>query len=814
MANLQVVKSLSFVLTAIFGFALNAQVLQPLGNGIPGKVVASYASGNDYLALYDDINSSADQDYSLAKWNGLYWEYFPGLSIPSLAIATEGDYVFQSIAIFNNEIYVGAYIANAKVDAIEPINHLYKYSNGNWVNVPGAVKSKNYGIYDMTVWNGKLIVAGKFLDTFSGNKVDNIAAYDGSTWVQLGSNNNNQGTNGEINVLMPSGNRLYVAGNFTHFGGSLTGNIAYYTDNNGNWGGIGSPFTEPIKQLAQVGTDIYAMDENALGIGRVRKFKSSAWSAEIPFSGYTKAEVTTIAGGSKALYIGGNFDLNGKVHNLAVFDGANLRATDNRFDLNFQLNQRGSDAYVWGDFKELGTDIKYFSPIIEDAGNAVGVVYHDENNNCIQDNNEALLNNVSLVFTNENGKQFFAYTNDNGVYSTYLKAGLYTVYINGGKHWKKLCSSGNFVFIKDGEYASTYLGMHIQPNTSDVGIKTVTNSINKVSAGQEQQMVIHLYNHGSKTINGATVQLKHDNRLLDFNSEPLASNYSGNEATFTILNLKPRETAQITVSFKLPINTTASDKFNIQVNGGTLLNGADIDLKDNSDSLQYGTQTGSESNVTKNAKCGDTLAIGNRQLCYRMEYVNGTGEFVKRVVLIDTLDSDLKIDNFVYPFYTAKNIKFDVNADRILVIDIPEANLTDREFVPNSSFGIVDLDIMLSQRLPHGTVLTNMILADYDNKYSFRSNMTRVLVYDKTASNSGVFPQVLGVYPNPSQGQFKVVSAQGKSLGTIEVYNSVGKKVYSIDCNASETQLNLGQLSTGTYYLKTDLGAQLIQVVR
>jgi len=63
---------------------LKAQVLQPLGTGLPGRVVASYASDQAFFALYEAIETPAENDYNLAKWDGVTWTVYPGLETPHL----------------------------------------------------------------------------------------------------------------------------------------------------------------------------------------------------------------------------------------------------------------------------------------------------------------------------------------------------------------------------------------------------------------------------------------------------------------------------------------------------------------------------------------------------------------------------------------------------------------------------------------------------------------------------------------------------------------------------------------------------------
>lgn len=357
-------RCLTVILFMVLAPFASSQVLQPLGTGLPGRVVASYATDQAFFALYEAVETVAENDYNLAKWDGVTWTVYAGLETPEPIIPTDGEYNFHSIAYFQGNIYVGAYIANASKDAEIPVTHLYKWSEttGKWVPEIGVVDTRNNGIISMTVFDGRLIVAGKFQSTVNGNSVQNIAAFDGNEWTYLGTNNLDQGANGIIRSLMVVKDRLYIAGDFDRFAGDLTGNIAYYTASNGGWGGIGSPFDGEILELASFGNELAALGKNAQNQNEIRTFKVN-WSSPINFDSFSTAKPITIAGLSDYLLIGGDFVRNSSGSSLLRYQNDQISFTGNRLSGSFKLGQRGSGAFVWGNFLEQNTDIKYFSSL-------------------------------------------------------------------------------------------------------------------------------------------------------------------------------------------------------------------------------------------------------------------------------------------------------------------------------------------------------------------------------------------------------------------------------------------------------------------
>jgi hypothetical protein len=68
---------------------------------------------------------------------------------------------------------------------------------------------------------------------------------------------------------------------------------------------------------------------------------------------------------------------------------------------------------------------------------------------------------------------------------------------------------------------------------------------------------------------------------------------------------------------------------------------------------------------------------------------------------------------------------------------------------------------------------------------------------------------LLGVYPNPSAGIFRVELNQGTISG-IEVYNAMNQMVYS-DCNPGtvQTSVNLGSAPNGLYFIRAKAGTRV-----
>jgi len=153
---------------------LQGQVAAPLAEGLRGAAKATWQEGNDVYVLYATDNTAFQEKYEVARWNGLYWTYYPGLNAPSIVTSDQGSYRFTSVAVYRDTLYAGGMLADAT--SAFPVNHLYRWNGQAWEVIGGAIQTLNNGISDMLVYQGKLIVAGLF-DEAQGKTASNITKY-------------------------------------------------------------------------------------------------------------------------------------------------------------------------------------------------------------------------------------------------------------------------------------------------------------------------------------------------------------------------------------------------------------------------------------------------------------------------------------------------------------------------------------------------------------------------------------------------------------------------------------------------------------
>ena len=797
---------------SVLCISAQAQVLQPLGSGLPARVVASFAAGDEYLALFEETSTAEINDFTMARWNGVSWSYYTGLTTPAPVKTVKGNYNFHSIALYRDTMYAAAYMVNAERDADVPVSHLYKWNGVKWVPEVGVVDTRNNGIIAMTVFDNKLIVAGLFDNTVDGSPVQNIAAYNGSTWSYLGNSGTTQGTDGVIRSLAVVGNRLYIGGDFQTFAGTSTGNIAYYTAANGGWGGVGSPFAGEIVELGVFDGKIAALGKDALGKKKISVFQGT-WGAAIGFDSFSSSEPNTLMGSGADLLIGGTFIKNGNGTSLLVYDGNSLQFTGNRITGNFTLGQRGDGAFIWGDFRELNTDIQYFSRIEPEAGNLVGDLFYDINSNCNKDDAEVGLKSKMIRLENKvSGEVLFAVTDVNGHFTTSLPAGDYTLSTIAGKHLYSVCLGNTTARIRKGVYSYVKLGQYQLPALNDLQVSLDMVIPASTQAGDDAKVLLKIVNHGGTAVTNGTVHVKHPLAITHFVSSPEPDNYTAGEATYAISNLPAFGEQYVVIDTKVPLGAKETEAFEFSVKTGTGILQKDVDQKDNESSATLSlSRRGGLVEVQKTSIEGDTVDFRSKAWEYRVDFRNVSTSLVKRAVLVDTLDAKLPLMRLeLMSFYPTK-ASYSIEKGRVLVIDYPEANLSAFEMNPAGSVGFAKYRVQLYQTLPLNSVVNNRAMVDYDSKWQAYSKNCAVSLLDKFAGVR-VLQSNMSIYPNPARSEATVAAGVLRVGDVWQMYNATGAVVRGGVVGIGDVIIEVKGLPTGMYVVMSGRAAAVLQV--
>ncbi len=139
-------------------------------------------------------------------------------------------------------LYAGGDFTTAGTNAV---NNIAEWDGTNWLTLGSGFNNTVYALTSL----GSTVYAGGSFNASGTNPVSRVAKWDGTNWVALGA-----GLNSDVNALAVWGNDLYAGGNFTRSGTNVMNYIAKWDGT--NWSSLGSG-TDGFVSSLLVGPDGY-----------------------------------------------------------------------------------------------------------------------------------------------------------------------------------------------------------------------------------------------------------------------------------------------------------------------------------------------------------------------------------------------------------------------------------------------------------------------------------------------------------------------------------------------------------------------------
>lgn len=363
-----------------------------LGNGLGGgtHIVRSLAVYNGELYIGGNFNiPDGSPATGIIKWNGSSYSALP---------ITAGD--VRALVVNGGSLYAGGFLAvnsgssvgvvkfdgttwselgaaaNTSVNAItfsgsdmyvggdirltgQQNSQVAKLNGTTWTRL--AFFSEGI-INAVAVHDGELYAGG----SIPGNTFNNLARFNGTSWVGVGSGiNGGTSISERVMALASFDNTLYVGGNYTTAGGQGARNMARYAS--GTWTPFyGTGLDGAVAGIAVSGSDVYVAggftSAGTVTSNRIAKWNSvtNTWSAlgTGVVGDNTSISAVAVAGGK--VYAGGNFNNIGNVNanGIAVWNGTTwaplgtgVGGGNGRVSF---IIVRGEEIYVGGDFATAG----------------------------------------------------------------------------------------------------------------------------------------------------------------------------------------------------------------------------------------------------------------------------------------------------------------------------------------------------------------------------------------------------------------------------------------------------------------------------
>ncbi|MFN0034434.1 MAG: hypothetical protein ACKVUS_05155, partial [Saprospiraceae bacterium] len=196
------------------------------------------------------FNAGGMNFLAIGSWDGSTWQGEGGTNNSCSGIYADG-----------NDLYVGS-----------DFGEVFKRTgSGAFTQLPSFNSNDNMNTF--AKFNGQIVVAGKF-GSVGGTAYNNIAAWNGSSWIPLGT-----GLNGVVYNLAVYKNELYASGNFSTAGGQNANYIAKW--NGTTWSAVGGSVTGPgfngIRDMVVVGSNLFVAGDFTK-VGNVNTRGVASWN--------------------------------------------------------------------------------------------------------------------------------------------------------------------------------------------------------------------------------------------------------------------------------------------------------------------------------------------------------------------------------------------------------------------------------------------------------------------------------------------------------------------------------------------------------
>lgn len=280
-----------------------------IGSDIDGHINAvALSSDNSSLyiggsfTLIGELNAKRIAKYNIET--GEWSALGTGLNNEVNAIAVSPE---------DNTLYVGGHFTSA---GGEYATYIAKYDivGQNWMALTGYGTNNDVNALVVSPDNSSLFVGGNFTTVGGSLSANRIAKYDitNQNWVALGGSGMNYAV--QALVVSPDGTSLFAGGNFTIVNGNAVNNLAKYNIVQNEWSKLGN-LNDTVYALAvspngsslYIGGNFLIVDD--LPVNRIAKYNigSGEWSALGDGLNNTVNALVVLQDEVSLLFVGGSF---------------------------------------------------------------------------------------------------------------------------------------------------------------------------------------------------------------------------------------------------------------------------------------------------------------------------------------------------------------------------------------------------------------------------------------------------------------------------------------------------------------------------
>ena len=364
-----------------------------------------------------------------------------------------------------------------------------------------------------------------------------------------------------------------------------------------------------------------------------------------------------------------------------------------------------------------------------------GVVFEDQNGNCVQDAGEAGLANY-LVDINPGGSVF---TDANGAYKFHADTGMSVVSIYPRRFYTVNCPA-------TAQHTFQFAGLKQVSSGNDFALDFIPVQDLKAArlgvrakVGFTQTQYVGALNVGSIPMSG-TLKWSYDSifSIVSMNVTPLTHDTIAREITWGFTNLAPGISFYVAVNTKVDSTVGLGVWFNVSSEVLPVL--GDSTPLDNSYSFQDTTRAAYDPNdkavEPKGIRAPGYVKANDEFMDYRVRFQNTGTDTAYFVVIRDTLDDDLDYRT-IQPTGASHDYTLAVEDDNVLVFTFANIYLPDSGANYAASQGFVSFRIKQKPGLSAGTELRNSAAIYFDFNAPVITNEVLNTIYTQPALSAG-----------------------------------------------------------------------------
>ena len=458
-----------------------------------------------------------------------------------------------------------------------------------------------------------------------------------------------------------------------------------------------------------------------------------------------------------------------------------------------------------------------------------GKVYEDLNGNCVWDAGETGIQNIMIHATGLG----YTFTDANGIYSFIAPSGTYTLSESVQYYYPLAACQSNAqpvtVIAASGCVSTVDFANVINP-IHDVQIST-TFYTPPIPGNTFNQTVV-VSNNGTLTESNIDFGYTHDGQLsfsgafpglfTQQNAGTFPNWYSINSGFPTLTPAADQNfTVQYNVATNIPLGTSILFKDSVAYTS-PMTNWLNDYTPWNNVNYYNNTVVGSWDPNFKEVSPRGTGAPGyittnDSVLNYTIHFQNTGTYAAQKVVLIDTLDSNLDITSLL-PYWSNHNYVTEVNESGVVKFTFNNINLPDSASNPLGSIGIIMYSIHQKPNLANGTEIKNSASIYFDYNAPVKTNTTLNTIDNGSGVNEISEAEIfdLTVYPNPATHSVSLLINCSEASGNAKVkfYNILGSEMLAqtVKLTAGKNVLSadVSSLAAGMYFVEITEGSNSI----